>query len=56
VTKEGYQDWENTLSFYQGESYIVTVDLKAIPEEEVLPSNAIWIPIGLLLFLFLIWV
>jgi len=56
VTKEGYQDWENTLSFYQGESYIVTVDLKAIPEEEVLPSNAIWIPIGLLLFMFLIWV
>ncbi len=56
VTKEGYQDWENTLSFYQGESYIVTVDLKAIPEKEVLLSNAIWIPIGLLLFLFLIWV
>lgn len=56
VTKEGYQDWESTLSFYQGESYIVTVDLKAIPEEEVLLSDVIWIPIGLLLFMFLIWI
>jgi len=54
VTKEGYKDWENALSFYPGETHIVAVDLKAIPEEEILLSDVIWIPIGLLLFMFLI--
>jgi len=31
VTKEGYQDWEATLSFSPSESYIVMVDLEEIP-------------------------
>ncbi|MBA7576212.1 hypothetical protein ES708_18051 [subsurface metagenome] len=28
VTKVGYKDWQNTLSFYPGEIHIVLADLK----------------------------
>lgn len=54
VTKEGYRDWEDTLTFSPGENYILSVDLEEIPEEVHLLDHTIWIPIGLLLFMFLI--
>jgi hypothetical protein len=55
VTKEGYKDWQNTLSFYPGETHIVLADLKTkvkeeVPLEEVSFKNPVFILIGLVIF------
>jgi hypothetical protein len=48
VTKKDYKDWESTLSFYPGETHIVSAELKA--KEEVSFKNPVFILIGLVIF------
>lgn len=60
VTKEGYQNWENTLSFYPGETHIVAVDLEAIvkgefPLEKGSLKTSIFVLIGLVIFTFIVF-
>ena len=45
VTKEGYKDWENILSFYPGETHVVLADLK-----DKTKQTPILVLIGLVIF------
>lgn len=59
VTKEGYKDWQNTLSFYPGETHIVLADLKAkakekVPLEKGSLKTPILVLIGLVIFTFVV--
>ena len=50
VTKVGYQDWQNTFSFYPGETHIVLADLK-----DKTNQTPLLVLIGLVIFTFVVF-